>query len=181
MVQSGLCRCAAEPYLQALERNTCPSRHFAKHDGLIAMGSALDSLVAWVLRTLLMSHFVGIVSCFLVSGGTRSPPSPCLPPRGERPHGLSQLTTNTGSYTPMKRNQHRLEAKKGKGSSAGRPTLDDVERLSRGQAAKKRGTGSRAVCHRLNELERKVQRSIRQGVPSNFVLPSFHAGEIERK
>lgn len=28
-------------------------------------------------------------------------------------------------------------------------------RLSRGQAAKKRGTGSRAICHRLNEMERK--------------------------
>lgn len=38
----------------------------------------------------------------------------------------------------------------------GRPSLDDVERLSRGQAARKRGTGSRAVCHRLNESERKV-------------------------
>ena len=35
-----------------------------------------------------------------------------------------------------------------------RPTLDDVERISRGQAAKRRGTGSRAVPHRLNSLER---------------------------
>lgn len=34
-----------------------------------------------------------------------------------------------------------------------RPTLDDVERLSRGQAAKNRGTGSRAVPHRLNADE----------------------------
>lgn len=37
----------------------------------------------------------------------------------------------------------------------GRPSLDDVERLSHGQAAKKRGTGSRNICHRLNEMERK--------------------------
>ena len=36
-----------------------------------------------------------------------------------------------------------------------RPTLDDVERISRGLAAKKRGTGSRAVPHRLNAEERK--------------------------
>ena len=36
-----------------------------------------------------------------------------------------------------------------------RPSLDDVERISRGQAAKKRGVGSRAVPHRLNEAERK--------------------------
>lgn len=36
-----------------------------------------------------------------------------------------------------------------------RPSLDDVERISRGQAAKKRGVGSRAVPHRLNTAERK--------------------------
>mmetsp|Transcript_23442 Transcript_23442/g.39219 ORF Transcript_23442/g.39219 Transcript_23442/m.39219 type:complete len:391 (-) Transcript_23442:139-1311(-) len=35
----------------------------------------------------------------------------------------------------------------------GRPTLDDVDRLSQGQRAKKRGTGSRVVPHRLNEEE----------------------------
>ena len=36
-----------------------------------------------------------------------------------------------------------------------RPSLDDVERISRGDAAKRRGTGSRMVPHRLNQLERK--------------------------
>lgn len=36
-----------------------------------------------------------------------------------------------------------------------RPTLDDVERISQGKSAKKRGTGSRAVPHRLNASERK--------------------------
>jgi len=36
-----------------------------------------------------------------------------------------------------------------------RPHLDDVERLSYGKGAKKqRGTGSRMVCHRLNQSER---------------------------
>lgn len=37
-----------------------------------------------------------------------------------------------------------------------RPTLEDVERISQGLAAKNRGVGSRAVCHRLNQDERKV-------------------------
>lgn len=37
-----------------------------------------------------------------------------------------------------------------------RPTLDDVQRLSQGQRAKTRGWGSRQVCHRLNEMERKA-------------------------
>ena len=36
----------------------------------------------------------------------------------------------------------------------GRPDIADVERISRGDAAKRRGTGSRAVPHRLNEAER---------------------------
>ena len=35
-----------------------------------------------------------------------------------------------------------------------RPTLDDVERISWGKAAKQRGTGSRGVPHRLNSEER---------------------------
>jgi hypothetical protein len=38
-----------------------------------------------------------------------------------------------------------------------RPHLDDVERLSYGKGAKKqRGTGSKYVCHRLNQEERKL-------------------------
>lgn len=40
-------------------------------------------------------------------------------------------------------------------SSSVRPSLDDIERISYGQAAKKRGVGSRVVPHRLNEAERK--------------------------
>lgn len=37
-----------------------------------------------------------------------------------------------------------------------RPTLDDVQRLSEGRAAKSRGTGSRQVPHRLNQEERQL-------------------------
>lgn len=45
-----------------------------------------------------------------------------------------------------------------------RPNLDDVERLSYGKAAfRKRGTGSRLVCHRLNRDER-VAYDIAKGV-----------------
>ena len=37
-----------------------------------------------------------------------------------------------------------------------RPTLDDVERLARGDATKRRGVGSRQVPHRLNAEERSA-------------------------
>ena len=45
-----------------------------------------------------------------------------------------------------------------------RPTLDDVDRLARGLRAKRRGTGSRAVAHRLNRDEMRVfERAKRDG------------------
>lgn len=45
-----------------------------------------------------------------------------------------------------------------------RISKDDVERLSRGQPAKKKGYGSRGVCHRLDERERDAfERSERIG------------------
>jgi hypothetical protein len=43
---------------------------------------------------------------------------------------------------------------KKKQSGCWRPTLDDVERISWGQPAKQKGTGSRGVPHRLNTDER---------------------------
>jgi len=43
-----------------------------------------------------------------------------------------------------------------------RPSLDDVEKLSYGKGAKKRGTGSRYVCHRLNRDERKLYELSKQ-------------------
>ena len=46
-----------------------------------------------------------------------------------------------------------------------RPTLDDVQRLSEGRAAKKRGWGSRQIPHRLNAEERKsFELAKRKGV-----------------
>jgi hypothetical protein len=41
------------------------------------------------------------------------------------------------------------------GEGVWRPSLDDVQRISQGDAARHRGTGSRAVPHRLNAEERK--------------------------
>jgi len=35
-----------------------------------------------------------------------------------------------------------------------RPTIDDIERISKGLAARRRGTGARSVPHRLNAEER---------------------------
>lgn len=46
----------------------------------------------------------------------------------------------------------------------GRPSTSDVERISWGKPAKKKGTGSRGVPHRLNEEERKqFDMAIRKG------------------
>jgi hypothetical protein len=66
------------------------------------------------------------------------------------PTTTSSSTTHRRAFAQASR---PLSAKQ-KGA-AGRPSLDDVERISKGQAAKRRGVGSRAVCHRLNEMERK--------------------------
>lgn len=43
-----------------------------------------------------------------------------------------------------------------------RPTVNDVERISYGKPAKKKGTGSRGVPHRLNEEERAAFDRARQ-------------------
>lgn len=49
-------------------------------------------------------------------------------------------------------------------SAVCRPTPDDVDRLSRGLAAQRRGTGSRAIPHRLNAEERSAyERGVRDG------------------
>lgn len=67
------------------------------------------------------------------------------------PSVFSPLSTNS-----LRHSVHRAPLSRAYAAGAkGRPSLDDVERISKGQAAKKRGVGSRAVCHRLNEMERK--------------------------
>lgn len=90
-----------------------------------------------------------VSSCFFVMPGfvTLAPTAP----------QRLLLQPSASSDSCVRGTTSELRAKKRK-SDPGRPSLDDVERLSRGQAAKKRGTGSRGVCHRLNESERKVIR-----------------------
>lgn len=43
-----------------------------------------------------------------------------------------------------------------------RPTIDDVDRISWGRPAKKKGTGSRGTPHRLNDEERAIYDRARQ-------------------
>eukprot|EP00522_Entomoneis_paludosa_P015657 CAMPEP_0172451628 /NCGR_PEP_ID=MMETSP1065-20121228/9594_1 /TAXON_ID=265537 /ORGANISM="Amphiprora paludosa, Strain CCMP125" /LENGTH=456 /DNA_ID=CAMNT_0013203591 /DNA_START=1 /DNA_END=1371 /DNA_ORIENTATION=- len=58
-----------------------------------------------------------------------------------------------GAVKPTPRTNNK--EKKNKIHSLRRISRDDVERLSRGQPAKKKGYGSRSVPHRLNDLERQ--------------------------
>ena len=52
-------------------------------------------------------------------------------------------------------------------NSLRRISRDDVERLSRGQPAKRKGSGSRNVPHRLNDMEsQEMQRAQRKGFVS---------------
>mmetsp|Transcript_26261 Transcript_26261/g.45682 ORF Transcript_26261/g.45682 Transcript_26261/m.45682 type:complete len:262 (-) Transcript_26261:27-812(-) len=68
-----------------------------------------------------------------------------------------------------------------------RPHLDDVERLSHGKGAKKqRGTGSKYVCHRLNQDERKLfdlakKKSCASGPFSSFLTLRGTGYRKERK
>ena len=59
-----------------------------------------------------------------------------------------------------------------------RPTLDDVERISLGKGARKRGTGSRYVCHRLNQDERRLYEQAKQ---NNYLMVKGTAYRRERK
>lgn len=69
---------------------------------------------------------------------TLFPPSPLLPSLAPTGRQTALLRTATVRARPW------------------RPSPDDVCRLSRGEAAKKRGTGSRAIPHRLSAEELKV-------------------------
>ncbi|KAL7513889.1 hypothetical protein ACHAXN_011614 [Cyclotella atomus] len=59
-----------------------------------------------------------------------------------------------------------------------RPTLDDVERLSLGRSARKRGTGSRSIPHRLNQDERSLYN---QAKDANYLIVKGTAYRRERK
>ena len=59
-----------------------------------------------------------------------------------------------------------------------RPSLVDVERLSRGQAATRRGIGSRQVPHRLNADERGAYL---RAIANGFAVVRGHGKRRERK
>lgn len=59
-----------------------------------------------------------------------------------------------------------------------RPTLDDVERISLGKGARKRGTGSRYVPHRLNRDERQLYDQAKR---NNYLVVKGTAYRRERK
>ena len=64
-----------------------------------------------------------------------------------------------------------VRAMASKNKSGGRPSLQDVENISRGDAAKRRGTGSRQVPHRLNADERKLYELAKQKASQLGVRP----------
>lgn len=74
-------------------------------------------------------------------------------PRARVPEALVQYTV--GSTKKLR---------SGQTNTLRRISKDDVVRLSRGQPAKKKGYGSRGVCHRLNDNEQKAfERAERAG------------------
>ena len=59
-----------------------------------------------------------------------------------------------------------------------RPSLDDVERISYGKRANKRGTGSYNICHRLNQDERQLYN---QAKSNNYLITKGTAYRRRRK
>jgi hypothetical protein len=66
---------------------------------------------------------------------------------------LASSIASDAEVTDVQRRKHK---------EPNRPTLDDVQRISEGRAAKTRGWGSRQVPHRLNAEERKQYDLARQ-------------------
>lgn len=101
----------------------------------------------------IMAFISGIVSLHI--GTLSRPGSPIV---GVTIHQVRRASGGLSCLVPRLKSESRhplcrhtiLLAKK----SGVRPTIDDIDKISRGKAAQKRGTGSRAVPHRLNEKER---------------------------
>mmetsp|Transcript_79921 Transcript_79921/g.232002 ORF Transcript_79921/g.232002 Transcript_79921/m.232002 type:complete len:270 (-) Transcript_79921:162-971(-) len=87
---------------------------------------------------------------------TMVPLSKCFQPLGRtvtvgsRPFILFELNAKRSKATNPPRTGEFWRAE----MDCWRPTVNDVERISWGKPAKKKGTGSRGVPHRLNEEER---------------------------
>ncbi|GAB0493334.1 hypothetical protein MMPV_004614 [Pyropia vietnamensis] len=92
------------------------------------------------------------------------PPPPSSPPPASSDVGTS-TTAASASAAAAGAPDTPLLTPPSDVKPAWRPSREDVLRLSRGQAAKARGTGSRAVPHRLNAEEvAAFQRACRSGV-----------------
>jgi hypothetical protein len=84
-----------------------------------------------------------------------------------RDRALSSSTTSSDDITFWRSNQ-----------DCWRPDVRDVERISFGQPAKKKGTGSRGIPHRLNEDER---RSFDQARRQGFLQVTGSAWRSQRR
>lgn len=76
---------------------------------------------------------------------------------GARPSPVAQWrTARQQQQSPPHPHPRRAAVAVAAASRVWRPSLDDVDRISSGDAAKVRGTGSRLIPHRLNAEERQL-------------------------
>jgi hypothetical protein len=73
-----------------------------------------------------------------------------------RPALLARFTARAARSTVRRPSQRSWTCASRNDAKPWRPAREDVDRISRGQAARHRGTGSRAVPHRLNADERRL-------------------------
>jgi len=76
------------------------------------------------------------------------------PMRRGKTNTLRTVTNLSHQVNPVLAGDSKTRKQKALQAQIKRISKDDVERLSRGQPAKRKGYGSRSVPHRLNELER---------------------------
>jgi hypothetical protein len=98
-----------------------------------------------------------IIATLLVNSGTSTS---AFSFRHAAHHALNRsiiyTTTHTRSSTTLCSSKSDQAISWESRTKCWRPTIQDVERISFGKPAKKKGTGSRGVPHRLNEEERKL-------------------------
>lgn len=126
--------------------------------------------LTWSRRNLL--DLIASVILLIVSSSTFVSAF-CVPSTSEsmfrlRSRALQLSTTSSDTSTPFWRSNQ----------DCWRPDLRDVERISFGQPAKKKGTGSRGIPHRLNEDER---RSFDQARRQGFLQVTGSAWRSQRR
>lgn len=109
-------------------------------------------------RTLHMrihSPFQALKSCFMRC---------CTLHAGSARLQVSRVLTLQSATAPACLRSRRLHTSTVCMAKPWRPRIDDVDRLSKGDGAKVRGTGSRDIPHRLNADERPVYESAKKKV-----------------